>query len=170
MKVIFKTLEKSSILAFLFALFVCFNILLNLYMPPKLALDLRFAYSASEAFSVLQTMGGSMRKQYLLIIWVLDMPYMIFYLLLLIGLICKIWKKKCLIILPIVTVLLDLFENLTVSVLILRFPSESFTLGYLASFFSTTKWIFVGACLLYIIVGLIRNLLNRRRTDLDLNS
>ena len=170
MKTIFKMLKKSSVLAFLFAMFLFFNFLLTRYMPPNLALDLRFAYSASEAFSVLHSMGESMRKQYLIVIWALDTPYMLFYMLFLIGLNCKIWKRKCLTVLPIVTVLLDLFENLSVSGLLLKFPSESVLLGYMASFFSTTKWLFVGACFLYIVVGLIRNALLKMRPDLDLNS
>jgi hypothetical protein len=169
MKTIFKTLEKPLPLVLLFALFISFNFLLNRYMPPNLALDLRIAYSANEAFRVLHIMGESMRSQYLLVIWALDTPYMIFYLLLLIGLISKVWKEKGFIILPVVTVLLDLFENLAVSGLILRFPSESVTLGYTASFFSTTKWLFVGACLIYIIVGLVRNYVLKRRLALDLN-
>lgn len=170
MKTIFKELEKPFILVLLFALFITFNFLLNRYMPPNLALDLRFAYSAREAFNILNSMGEGMRQQYLMVIWALDTPYMIFYLLLLIGLNCKVWKQKCLIVLPVITVLLDLFENISVSGLILKFPSESVTLGYMASFFSTTKWLFVGACILYIIVGLIRNSLLNRRPDLDLNS
>lgn len=170
MKTIFKSLKKPTSLVVLFVLFISFNFLLNRFMPPNLALDLRFAYSASEAFSVLNSMGESMRMQYLLVIWGLDTPYMVFYLLLLIGLICKIWKQRCLILLPVVTVLLDLFENMTVSGLILRFPTESVTLGYLASFFTTTKWLCVGACVVYLIIGLVRNYMQKNNPGLDLNS
>lgn len=168
MKTNFKFLDKPSSLVILFALFILFNFFLNRFMPPDLALDLQFAYSAGEAFKAIESMGGNMREQYLIVIWALDAPYIIVYLLLLSGLISKIWKQKKFLILPLIIAGLDFFENLMVSSLLLNFPSESKLLGYFASFFTTTKWLSVGICVVFLIVGLVRNYVLRKETDLDL--
>ncbi|MEB2777584.1 hypothetical protein SYJ56_19870 [Algoriphagus sp. D3-2-R+10] len=168
MKTIFKFLDKPSNLVILFALFLFFNFLLISFISPYQVLDLRFAYSANEAFKVIKNMGESMRGKYLFVIWALDSPYMIVYLLLLIGLIRKLWKQKKFLILPFIIAGLDLFENIMVSSLLLSFPFESKLLGYFASFFTTTKWLCVGVCVVFLIVGLVRNYVFRKEPNLDL--
>ncbi|SFT86048.1 hypothetical protein SAMN04489724_2387 [Algoriphagus locisalis] len=169
MKTIFKKLDKSSYLLLLFALFILFNFLLIYFMPKDYALDIRFAYSASEAFGVLNSMGQNLRKKYLLVIWLLDTPYLVVYLLLLVGLIRKLWKNKVLIYLPLAIVLLDFFENLMVTGLLLSFPSENMVLAYLASFFTTTKWVCVALCVVFLLTGLVKNYVLKNQPDLDLN-
>ncbi|WP_323822444.1 hypothetical protein [Algoriphagus sp. C2-6-M1] len=168
MKAIFKILDKPLSLVVLFVLFVLFNFLLNRFMPTDLALDLRFAYSGSEGIRVIKSMSASIRERYLMGIWVLDTPYMLVYLLLLSGLISKIWKQKKFLVLPFAIVCLDFFENLMVSGLLLSYPSERLILGYLASFFTTSKWLSVGICVVFILAGLIRNYILKNERDLHL--
>ncbi|PZX55754.1 hypothetical protein [Algoriphagus chordae] len=165
---LFKKLDKPAILLALAATFILMNLLLNILMPKGLALDLRFAYSANEAYAALENMGEKLREQYLIVIWTVDMPYILVYFLLLTGIFRKLLTGKNILILPLVVAMLDLMENLLVSGLILSFPTEHIFLGYLASFFTSSKWLFVGACLVYILLGLLRKYLPKSPGDLDL--
>lgn len=167
METFFKKLSKPSNLLGLFSLFVLFNILLKRFMPKNLALDIRFAYSANEAYDLIRIMGESTREKYLIVIWTLDTPYMFIYFLLLLGLVSKILKQKKFLVLPFVIVGLDFFENVFVSSLLVSFPLENQFLGYFASFFTTTKWLFVGLCMAFLVIGLIRNYVLKNQPNLD---
>ncbi len=168
METIFKKLGKPSILLVLFALFILFNILLGYFMPMSLALDLRFAYSANEAYTSLKSMGSTVRENYIIVIWVLDSAYMVVYLLLFCSLIIRVLNVRSLIILPFLVFILDLFENLAVTILLLRFPSESQVLGLIASFFTSTKWLVVGLFCFAFITYLIRNYILKNQPNQDL--
>ena len=163
----FKKLGKQNYLLVLFILFILFNFLLNRFMPQGLALDIRFAYSASEAYHLLEMMGEETREKYLMVIWALDTPYMMIYFLLLVGLFSKTWKRRKFLFLPVAIVALDFLENVLVSTLIVTFPTENYILGYFASFFTTAKWVCVLGCVLFLIVGLVRNYVLRNQPDLD---
>ncbi|SFB33749.1 hypothetical protein [Algoriphagus aquimarinus] len=169
MEAIFRKLERPPSLLALVVLFALFNLLLNYFMPRELALDVRFAYSANEAYNSIQSMGPKVRENYLAVIWILDTAYMLVYLLLFSILIMKISKRKLLVILPLVIFILDLFENLMVTFLLLKFPVESQVLGFIASFFTTTKWLTVGAFCVIFIFCVIRNYVLKNQPDLKLN-
>lgn len=168
MQIIFKKLGKPSILVVLLTLFFLFIVLLNYFMPRSLALDVRFAYSANEAYELLNSMGPTLRNNYLFVIWGLDTSYMVIYLLLFSSLIVKFLNSKFLAVLPLLIFTLDFFENLMVTILLLRFPVESHVLGFIASFFTTTKWITVGVFWITFLSCLIYNYLFKNQPDLDL--
>lgn len=159
METIFKRLGKPSILLVLFFFFILLNILLGHFIPMSLALDLRFAYSANEAYSSLKSMGATLREKYILVIWVVDTAYMVVYLLLFCSLIVRLLYIKFLLVLPFLIFILDLFENLTVTILLMNYPLKSQVLGLVASFFTTAKWLVVGVFCIAFITYLIRNYL-----------
>ncbi len=168
METIFKKLGKPSILLVLSALFILLNLLLGHFMPMNLALDMQFAYSANEAYTSLKSMGSTVRENYIIVIWVLDSAYMVVYLLLSCSLIVRVLNVRSLIVLPFLVFILDLFENLAVTILLLRFPSESQILGFIASFFTTTKWLVVGLFCFAFITYLIRNYILKNQPNQDL--
>lgn len=166
---IFKKLDNPVNLLVLFVLFISLYLLLNYFIPRDLALDLQFAYSANEAYESLKTMGAEVRERYLVVIWILDTAYMLVYLLLFSGLIVRCLKSRSLAVFPLAIFILDLFENITVTLLLLKFPEESQTFGYMASFFTTTKWLAVGFFSVIFLSSLVRCYILRNQPDLDMN-
>jgi len=169
MKEIFRKLSKSSSLLVLLVLFILFNLLLNYFMPRDLALDVRFAYSANEAYDSLKSMGPKVRENYLIVIWALDTAYMVVYLLLFSAFMVRFMKSKALAIFPFLVFILDLCENLMVTILLIKFPVENQVLGFIASFFTTSKWLVVGFFSVSFISYLIRNYVLKNQPDLNLN-
>jgi hypothetical protein len=169
MQMIFKKLGKRSNLLVLFALFILLIFLLNYFMPRSLALDVHFAYSSKEAYGLLESMGPNLRANYLLIIWILDSAYMVTYLLFFSSLIIKVLNSKYLAALPLLIFTLDLIENVTVTILLLKYPIQSQVLGLIASFFTTTKWLSVGVFWIIFLACLVYHYVLKNQSDLDLN-
>ncbi|MEP0713989.1 hypothetical protein [Algoriphagus sp.] len=168
MKMLLRRLGSRSNLAILFALFLLFIVLLNYYMPRSLALDVKFAYTADEAYTTLKSMGPALRAEYLYIIWVLDSTYMVIYLLLFSSLIVKFLNNKLIAILPLLIFIFDLLENIMVTSLLLKYPTESHILGFVASFFTTTKWLIVAVFWITFLGSLLHHYLLKNQPNLDL--
>jgi hypothetical protein len=55
----------------------------------------------------------------------------------------------------------DLLENITIVILISIFPTQPIALGWLLFVFTTVKWLFAGASVLLILVGLVMAIKNK---------
>ncbi|MFC3415317.1 hypothetical protein [Algoriphagus hitonicola] len=143
-------------------LLILFNGLLMLSMPKEFALDLKFAYSASDVFFALDSMGTDMREFYRIGIWLLDFPYMLVYTLFFTGVIYRLWGENKLLLLPVVIGFFDLLENVMVLYLLDTFPDIPGVLANMASFFTTSKWIFVLFMMASVLGGLIRMIIHRK--------
>ncbi len=159
---IFQFLGRRRNLIILFVLFLMFNVGLGWMMPKEHALDLKFAYSASEAYAALEDMGPAQRESYKIGIVSLDMPYIPVYCLLFSGLLVRVWKRRAAAWLPLAIAVMDLLENLSVLVLLALFPAKNETMGLAASFFSTSKWALIALLAIALVFGLISTVVFRR--------
>jgi hypothetical protein len=158
MKSLFAFLDKSKNLLLLACLFLLFNFLLGHFMPKEFALDLKFAYSADEAYLALGSMNWELRKVYRAGVWFLDMPYMLIYTLFFTGILLKLWRTKRVVWLTLSIFLMDLIENILVLRLLKTFPGRSEILAMMCSCFSTAKWTLVTIMVLMIFIGLVNYL------------
>ncbi|TFV94341.1 hypothetical protein E4S40_09930 [Algoriphagus kandeliae] len=156
MKAIVDFVSDKKILIALFFLLVALNLSLSFFMPKDHALDLKFAYTFSEAYQSLSEMDLDTRKFYRFGIWALDFPYMIVYSLFFAGILYRFWRSQTLITLPFLVAAFDLFENLIVLRILKLFPEPNRLLTLLASGFTTLKWLTVGVMVLVLIVGVWR--------------
>jgi hypothetical protein len=60
-----------------------------------------------------------------------------------------------------VILFLDFLENISVFYLLNIFPEHSFKIGFFASFFTTTKWVFVGNIIMLLLGGLFISILGK---------
>ena len=155
MKSLFEFLGKGKNLLLLACLFLLFNFLLSHFIPKEYALDLKFAYSADEAYLALGSMNWELRNVYRVVVWFLDMPYMLIYTLFFTGILLKLWRSKKVVWLTLSIFLMDLIENLLVLRLLKTFPGRSEVLPIFCSFFSTTKWTLVIIMVMMIFIGLV---------------
>ncbi len=132
-------------------------------MPPELVLDLKFAYSAQEAYQSLQEMGESRRSDYITCLLIFDIPYMVIYSLLFIQLLNFLWKDNRFQIICFGILGFDLLENVAVFILVNIFPVYSPAFGFVASFFTSAKWICVGILVLVVFVGALKRLFSKDR-------
>ncbi|WP_157963192.1 hypothetical protein [Algoriphagus litoralis] len=158
MKSPLQILSNWKILLLLFALVLLANFLLGQFMPKEQALDLKFAYSAKEAYDSILQLDENGLKRYRFGILALDMPYILIYGLFFSGVMFKLWGRPWTILIPISIMVLDFFENVMVLEMLGHLPEQHLNLGSLASIFTTGKWIFVSILGLSILSGLIRNL------------
>lgn len=147
----------------LVALFLTFNSLMKNTIPPESVLDLKFAYSARTAYSMLSEMGEEMRRAYVKCLLFLDIPYMVIYTLLFIQLLNYLWTDTRIQLFCVGILIFDFFENLTIYSMIQIFPDYSSFLGFSASFFTSSKWVFVGVVVLLSIVGAIKKIFSIER-------
>lgn len=147
----------------LFVLFITFNSLLKSMIPSEVVLDLKFGYSAKAAYLALSEMGPEMRQAYLKCLLIFDIPYMVIYTLLFIQLLNFLWRDTRIQLFCIGVLIFDFFENLIIYMMIQTFPDYSSFLGISASFFTSSKWIFVSIVIILCIVGAIKKIfLNQR--------
>jgi hypothetical protein len=67
--------------------------------------------------------------------------------------------------LPLAGILLDFFENLTISLVMQRYPLRTPIVDVLAPVFTFSKWVTIAVCFLLLLVGLLIAFRNRvRRT------
>ena len=155
-KMIFSSLKKRSVLLFLTSLFILFNLLLNYYLPAEYALDLKFAYTVDQAYAALGSLSKPDREIYKVGLLALDFPYLVVYGLLATGILYILWGNKKLVVIPLMIMFFDFLENILIINLINNFPSQKPLLAWVASFCTTSKWIFVGLLFFLLIIGVSR--------------
>lgn len=150
----------------LVCLLIFFNTMLKQTMPPNLVLDLKFAYSAPEAYQILRNMGEEMRNDYLKCLLIYDIPYMLIYTTLFIKFFNFLWKGYQFHIFCLGVLFFDFFENLTIYRMIIVFPDYSSFLGISASFFTSTKWVLVGIVVALMLIGALKKIFSQERQGL----
>lgn len=121
--------------------------------------DAKQTYSPDELYAFLAGIGESGRRLYALTQVTLDVIYPVVYCLLFAVLLVVLyrWEKlRCLVLLPLLTGVFDLLENFTTAYLAATFNSgRNETLAGLAPIFSTGKWWGVTLCLVLSLVGIV---------------
>ncbi len=126
-------------------------------------LDLKFAYTASEAAAQIARFDDAGRLGYRLFLLTVDIVYPVAYGLALVWAIALLkqrtrWEKSLLPVIPAVAAFAcDILENLTVSTLLTIYPLQPDMIGWMASIFTTLKWTFVAVSIVEIFtLGFIR--------------
>lgn len=65
---------------------------------------------------------------------------------------------------PVIGMFLDYIENITASIVMLRYPEKTAIIDLALLIVTPLKWFFVGGSFIVIIIGLIKYLLNKLRT------
>ena len=156
-----KKLTRSLIIFVLVILFFLINILMKNTVPPEYVLDLQFHYTAVEAYLRLELMGQELRDSYMKCLLIFDMLYMVIYTLLVSRTLLYLWGHQKLDWVCMAVLFSDFLENISVLYLLNTFPVYSFKGGFLASFFTTTKWVFVGMIIMLLLGGLFRTILGK---------
>lgn len=124
-------------------------------------LDLKFAYSASDAAATIANLGDSARAGYRLFALTVDLIWPIAYTLQFAWIIALIKRNTQFEVAawpfyPIILMfILDLLENWTVALQITIFPSQINALGWASSTFTTCKWLSFGGtfAVLFLILA-----------------
>ena len=132
-------------------------------------LDLRFAYTADQAFAALTAYGPTGREFYLLIELTADVLYPIIYSLFFSLAILFFWERAGgrwpilarLALLPFVGLIADYLENAGLITLLLNYPAQLPTLALLTSLFTSIKWIMAGLSLVALTLSLVAAVITR---------
>ncbi len=161
--------------------FVVMNIARYLIMPwvsaqlgatgwPK-PLDLSFAYSPEDAFARVAAYGEIGRARFPIFSFTGDLVYPVAYtacfaalLSLLARPLVGTWALAMkLNLLPVAVFMLDIFENLSIAVMMHIYPATPLALGLAASIFTTGKWLFAGLAISSALVLGARRLMQAAR-------
>ena len=164
MKSFFCDLERRRNLFILFILFIWINYLLSSFLPKDYALDLKFAYTAEEAYQALSHLSPKEIELYRFGVWSLDMPYLLIYFLFFSALLKRLWGGGRYYVIPMFISLMDLAENFLLLGILSKYPNRQETLVWICSVFSTLKWIAVGFLILWILGGVLNFFVSRRKS------
>jgi hypothetical protein len=126
--------------------------------------DLSLYYSSSDIYKMAEQFGGAGRLAYVQARFSFDLIFPIVYGFFLITSISWFLGKltitashlRILNLVPAAGILFDFLENISASIVIIRFPMTSPVFATLAPFFTFTKWVFVGGSfILLLIMGMI---------------
>ncbi len=125
--------------------------------------DLLFFYSGEKLYEVASSYGELGRNAYIETRFQFDLVWPVVYTLFLVTSIS--WfcsritnvqsKLRYCNLLPIVAVVFDLLENLSVSIVMYQFPAKTALFSNIASYSTTLKWIFVYASFLTLAISMV---------------
>ena len=125
--------------------------------------DLLFSYSNEKLYEVASTYGELGRNAYIETRFQFDLVWPVVYTLFLVTSIS--WfcsritnvqsKLRYCNLLPIVAVVFDLLENISVSIVMYQFPAKTALFSNVASYATTLKWIFVYASFLALAISMV---------------
>ncbi|TDQ19534.1 hypothetical protein DFQ04_1357 [Algoriphagus boseongensis] len=170
MKSFFEKISTKLVLVILALLFIWFNLMLNQFLSKDHALDLKFAYTAEQAYLSIGQLSFDQRKLYRFGIWALDMPYLLVYSIFLSGILYRLWGIRKIVFLPFVAAFFDLFENLMILRILKVFPRHEDFLAICASVCTSLKWISVLFIFLGIVIGLFKTLYFRQTVPFNSNN
>ena len=156
---------KKSILILLVINLIFPTIIFPLFhgSPDNIPLDLQFSYTPEKAYQLLAQFSAEELKMYRILELTGDVIYPIVYGFFLSLLIFKFRKNSLLVLIPLLAIVADLFENTGIVILISSLPKQLNTIASITSVFSTLKWslIFI-SILLIVIFGVQRLFLNKK--------
>lgn len=170
----FQLLGNKKTILILFLIFVGFNIYFSTVLKDlnEIAnqevkiLDLRFGYSLEEVNLFFRQIGSEGRILYEKISMA-DMFYPIFYGLLLMSLISRFTKGNSKLLLlnliPLVMIILDFVENISIKKLMTHFPNIGADMVSFTSILTQAKWVFVGLSIFLVLILLGRNFYMKKK-------
>jgi len=150
------TISRPAVLAVLIAIYLVFP----LYIFPttagdmaQLPLDLRFAYSPTEAYELLAILGPQGRESYMFGTTVVDVAYAICYTLMFAVWLTLLFRGHSRFtcawaVAPMVVFVIDMVENTGIALMLSNYPSEFHGLALATSITTTCKWLLAGPLIL----------------------
>ena len=149
--------RKRAVLIIGLAVIILVNVvIMPLFENTSSALDLRLYYSIQDVSQLLSGITSQSRNMKIFGTLLVDTPYAIFY-----GFYFSYFLKSVLrvkhwiIFSPFAITFFDILENITLSMIYWKFPKISSEMVYIASLFTTLKWLSVFLVLLLAIYFLL---------------
>ena len=125
--------------------------------------DMSFFYSPSELYRMAESYGEQGREAYVRARFTFDLIWPLVYTLFLATAISWVfgkafapdsrWQRANLV--PLLGALFDYLENLSTSLVMMRFPAQTVVVDLLAPLFTALKWGFLGASFVLLLGGMI---------------
>ena len=129
--------------------------------------DLSFYYSSDELYRMADAYGEQGRQTYLQARWTFDLLWPVVYTVFLSTAISWLFKPGFSVgsrwrianVVPLIGMLFDYLENISTSLVMLRYPQPCLLGATLAPIFTSLKWIFVGGSFAVLLIGIAAGLL-----------
>lgn len=124
--------------------------------------DLSFVYTVAELYRMAESYGEQGRSEYVRARFTFDLVWPLVYTFFLVTATSwlfektfpeeTLWRRANLI--PLLAMVLDYLENISTSIVMVRFPAQTFVAATLATVFTPLKWIFVGLSFVLLLLGI----------------
>jgi hypothetical protein len=125
--------------------------------------DMSFYYTTDDLYQMAEAYGEEGRRAYVRARFTFDVIWPIVYTMFLSTAISwvyhraftpgNLWQRANLV--PVMGALFDYLENVSTSLVMIRYPSPTAVVDVLAGFFTMVKWVFVSGSFVLLIVGLV---------------
>ena len=149
-------ISRPALLAVFIGIYLVFPLLvlpLTAGDMTQLPLDLRFAYSPTEAYALLAFLGPQGRENYMLGATVVDVAYAVSYTFMFSVWLTLLFRGRSRFscawsVAPIVVFVLDMIENTGIATMLAFYPREIYGLAIATSIATTCKWLLAGPLIL----------------------
>lgn len=125
--------------------------------------DLSIYYTAGELYQMAESYGAEGRIAYIRIRFTFDLIWPVIYTIFLATSISWVYQRafedhsrwRLANLVPILGMFFDYAENIATSIVMVRFPDTTPLVEWLAGFFTTLKWVFIGGSFLLLISGMV---------------
>jgi len=133
--------------------------------------DLSFTYSANELYEMAEAYGEQGRDDYVRIRLPFDLVWPLVYGFFLVTALSWLFKRALPAaspwqranLTPLLGMLFDYLENISTSLVMVRYPETTFPVDYLATVFTPVKWVFVYLSFGLLVIGLVMTIWKRLR-------
>jgi hypothetical protein len=125
--------------------------------------DTSFFYTPNDLYRMAEAYGPEGRQEYVRVRFTFDLVFPLVYTLFLAAAISWTFSKafpagsrmRLANLVPVLGMLFDYMENLSTSLVMLRYPAHTAVVDLLAPFFTMVKWIFVSGSFVVLLVGVV---------------
>lgn len=133
--------------------------------------DTSFSYAADDLYQMAEAYGEAGREEYVRARFTFDLVFPLVYTFFLLTALSRVLARalpsasrgRLLNLLPLAGMLFDYLENITASIVMLRYPAPAGMAGSLAALSTPLKWVFIGLSFAALVIGLIPALVWGRR-------
>ena len=151
--------ERKNVLIIFFLTIICgIGFQLVPYNVNENMLDLKFGFNSLDVKETLINLGEEGRKYYIYSSLILDTFFPIFYVSLFTGILINLNVSKIFAFIPLSGGLLDLGENIQISLLMSSLGAVNEYLIFSASKFNQLKWLLIYLTIFLIIVGILKKI------------
>lgn len=125
--------------------------------------DTSFYYSADDLYRMAEAYGEEGRRAYVRARFTFDVVWPLVYTVFLVTVISWVFRKafapdsrwQRANLLPVLGAVFDLLENVSTSLVMLRYPESTVVLALLAPIFTASKWLLLGVSFLLLAAGIV---------------